>query len=86
VEQPSHALLAFAPNPEPRMSALGPIATSWLDPVQPSQLLTYISLKRYDLTTLQLPTNNQVVFSINAMDLKDRLRNIETDCRDRLHV
>ena len=24
--------------------------------------------------------------SINAMDLKNRLRDIETDCRDRLHV
>jgi hypothetical protein len=42
--------------------------------------------KRHDLATLQLPTNNQVAFSINAMDLKDRLRDIETDCRNRLHV
>jgi hypothetical protein len=24
--------------------------------------------------------------SVNAMDLKNRLRDIETDCRDRLHV
>jgi hypothetical protein len=36
--------------------------------------------------TLQLPTDNHLAISINAMDLKNRLRDIETDYRDRLHA
>src|SRR5690242_5459331 len=37
-----------------------------------------------DITTLQLPTDNYLAASIYAMDLKNRLRNVETDC-NRLH-
>jgi hypothetical protein len=37
-----------------------------------------------------MPTKHGANFSknarIDAMDLKNRLRDIETDCRDRLHV
>jgi hypothetical protein len=41
--------------------------------------------EREDIATLQLATDNHLAVSINAMDLKDRLRDIETDCRNRLH-
>jgi hypothetical protein len=37
------------------------------------------------VATLQLPPNDHLPNSINAVDLKDRLRDIETDCRDRSH-
>jgi hypothetical protein len=37
-------------------------------------------------TPLQLPPNDHLAIDVNAMDLKHRLRDIETDCRDRLHV
>jgi hypothetical protein len=33
-----------------------------------------------------LPPDNDVASRIDAMDLKDRLRNIETDGRDRFHA
>jgi hypothetical protein len=36
--------------------------------------------------TLQLPTDDHLANSINAMHLKDRLRDIEIDCRNRLHA
>jgi hypothetical protein len=38
-----------------------------------------------DLAALQLPANNHLPGGINAMNLKDRLGDIETDCRNRLH-
>src|SRR4249920_2696634 len=41
--------------------------------------------KGQDVATLQLPPNDHLPNSINAVDLKDRLRDIETDCRDRSH-
>jgi len=37
------------------------------------------------LATLQLPTNNYLAGRINAMNLKDRLCDVETNCRNRLH-
>ena len=37
------------------------------------------------MATLQLPTDNCLARSINAMHLEDRLGDVETDCRDRLH-
>jgi len=46
-----------------------------------SQLLE----EREDIATLQLPTDNHLAVSVNAMDLKNGFRNVETDC-DRLHV
>jgi hypothetical protein len=47
-----------------------------------SQLLK----ERQDIATLQLPTDNHMTVAINAMDLKNRLGDIETDRRDCLHV
>jgi hypothetical protein len=41
--------------------------------------------KRQDLATLQLAANNHLPGGINAMDLENRLGDIETDCRNRLH-
>src|ERR1700746_3567421 len=38
-----------------------------------------------DVAALQLAADDHLAVSINAMDLKNRLRDIETDCRDRLH-
>jgi hypothetical protein len=37
------------------------------------------------VATLQLPANNDLAGGINAMNLKDRLGDVETDCRDCLH-
>ena len=37
------------------------------------------------VATLQLAANDHLAGSINAVHLEDRLRNVETDCRDRLH-
>src|SRR5215203_5615901 len=38
------------------------------------------------VSTLQLPADHNLSISINAVNLKDRLRNIETNCCDRLHA
>jgi hypothetical protein len=37
------------------------------------------------LTTLQLPTHHHLAGGINAMHLEDRLSEVETDRRNRLH-
>src|SRR6476469_2370060 len=42
--------------------------------------------ERQDIATLQLTANDHLPGSINAVHLKDRLGDVETDCRDRLHV
>jgi hypothetical protein len=42
--------------------------------------------KRKNLATLQLTTDNHLAGAINAMQLKDRLSDVETDCRNRLHA
>jgi hypothetical protein len=41
--------------------------------------------KGQDVASLQLAPNDHLPISVNAVDLKDRLRDIETDCRDRSH-
>ena len=41
--------------------------------------------ERQHLATLQLAADDYLARSINAVDLKDRLGDIETDCRNRLH-
>ena len=41
--------------------------------------------ERQDVTTLQLTADDHLAGSINAVDLEDRLGDVETDCRDRLH-
>ena len=41
--------------------------------------------ERQDVATLQLAADDHLARGINAVDLKDRLGDVETDCRDRLH-
>ena len=41
--------------------------------------------ERQDVATLQLTADDHFAIVINAVDLKYRLGNVETDCRDRLH-
>jgi hypothetical protein len=41
--------------------------------------------ERQDGATLQLATDDHLAGSIDAVDLENRLGNVETDCRDRLH-
>src|SRR5450830_1289085 len=42
--------------------------------------------ERQDVTPLQLPADDDLNFRINAVDLENRLGDVETDCRDRLHA
>jgi hypothetical protein len=42
--------------------------------------------ERQDLAALQLTADEHVAFRVDAVDLKHRLCDIETDCRDRLHA
>jgi hypothetical protein len=42
--------------------------------------------ERQDVAPLQLTADNHLAFRINAVNLKNRLGNIKTDCRDGLHV
>ena len=41
--------------------------------------------ERNYLAPLQLTTDDYLAPSVNAVDLEDRLGDVETDCRDRLH-
>ena len=43
------------------------------------------SRRTQDVATLQLTADDHLPGSINAVHLKDRLGDVETDCRDRLH-
>src|SRR5450830_1673725 len=42
--------------------------------------------ERQDVTPLQLSADDDLTFRINAVDLENRLGDVETDCRDRLHA
>ena len=42
--------------------------------------------ERQHVSTLQLPADHHLPISINAVNLKDRLRDIQTNCCDRLHA
>src|SRR5271169_1392569 len=42
--------------------------------------------ERKNIATLQLTADHHLASSIHAVDLEDRLGNVETNCRDRLHV
>src|SRR5664280_3059702 len=42
--------------------------------------------ERQDVTPLQLPADDDLTFRINAVDLENRLGDVETNCRDRLHA
>jgi hypothetical protein len=39
-----------------------------------------------NVPALELTANDYITYRVNSVDLKNRLGNIETDCRDRLHV
>ncbi len=39
-----------------------------------------------NIAALKLATEDDIALRIDTMNLRDRLRDIETDCRDRLHV
>ena len=41
--------------------------------------------ERKDIATLQLAADDYLAGGINSVNLEDRLGNVETDCRDRLH-
>src|SRR5664280_1579273 len=45
-----------------------------------------LPVERQDVTPLQLPADDDLTFRINAVDLENRLGDVETDCRDRLHA
>src|SRR5271154_6537822 len=42
--------------------------------------------ERGDRATLQLPPDDYIAFRVDAMNLKNCLPDVETDCRDRLHT
>src|SRR5271154_329641 len=42
--------------------------------------------ERGDRATLQLPPDDYIAFRVDAMNLKNCLPDVETDCRDRLHA
>jgi hypothetical protein len=52
----------------------------------PDQAGLQLLKERQDVATLQLTADDHFAIVINAVDLKYRLGNVETDCRDRLHV
>jgi hypothetical protein len=41
---------------------------------------------RHDAAPLQLAADNHLASRINSVNLEDRLGDVETDCRDCLHV
>jgi hypothetical protein len=41
--------------------------------------------ERQEVAPLQLPADDHLTSGINSVNLEDRLGNVETDCRDRLH-
>jgi hypothetical protein len=41
--------------------------------------------ERQHVTTLQLAADDHLTGAINSVDLENRLGDIKTDCRDRLH-
>src|SRR5674536_390552 len=52
----------------------------------PDQAWRQLLEERQDVTPLQLPADDDLTFRINAVDLENRLGDVETDCRDRLHA
>src|SRR6476620_3833666 len=43
-------------------------------------------LKEWQKPALELTANDYITCRVNSVDLKNRLGDIETNCRDRLHV
>src|SRR5258707_10868365 len=39
-----------------------------------------------DITSLQLPADDHVAYHVDAVNLKNRLGDVETNCSDRLHA
>src|SRR6516162_6334352 len=54
--------------------------------LDPDQARRHLPKERHNIPALQLPPDNDLASRIDAMDLKDRFRNIETDRRDRFHA
>jgi hypothetical protein len=42
--------------------------------------------ERQHVAALELPPDNHIALRVNAMNLENRLCDVETDCRDRLHL
>src|SRR6185436_16459671 len=42
--------------------------------------------KRQNVAAFELAANDYITCRVNPVDLKNRLCDVETDCRDRLHV
>src|SRR5215467_2632553 len=40
----------------------------------------------YNVPALELTANDYITCRVNSVNLKNRLRDIETDCRDSLHI
>jgi hypothetical protein len=53
--------------------------------LDPNQTYRQFLEERQDGATLQLAADEHLASSINAVHLKDRFGDVETDCRDRLH-
>src|SRR5262245_39930928 len=54
--------------------------------LDPDQARRQLLKERQNVAPPQLTTDNHLAFRINAMDLKHRLGDVETDSRNRLHV
>src|SRR5215831_4332334 len=54
--------------------------------LDPDQAWWQLLEERKDVAALQLTTDDHLASSINSMHLKDRFGDVETDCRNRLHV
>jgi hypothetical protein len=54
--------------------------------LDPNQAGCQLLEERQDIATLQLTADDDMANTINAVDLKNRLGDIEADCRDRLHA
>ena len=53
--------------------------------LDPNQARLQLLEKRQDVAALQLTADGHLAFRVDAVDLKNRLRDIETDCCDHLH-
>src|ERR1700741_3016757 len=42
--------------------------------------------KRQNVAAFELAANDYITCRVNPVDLKNRLCDVETDCRDRLHI
>ena len=50
------------------------------------QAWSHLLKERQNIATLQLATEDDIAIRINTVNLKNRLRDIETNCRNRFHA